>query len=52
MLKDFSCANIKELFLKVPPSLMPAIMYSNYFSTKLGSRDLKKKLDIENLIKV
>jgi len=43
---------MKELFIKVPPSMMPAIMYKNYFASKLGSRDLKQKLNIEQLLRV
>ena len=51
MLKDFNCANIRELFIKVPPSIFPSIMHSNYFSSKLGSANLKQKINVDNLIR-
>ena len=52
MMKDFNCSSVKELFVRVPPSMMPSIMYNNYFASKLGSKDLKNKINIENLIRV
>mmetsp|Transcript_33225 Transcript_33225/g.32324 ORF Transcript_33225/g.32324 Transcript_33225/m.32324 type:complete len:96 (+) Transcript_33225:332-619(+) len=51
LLAKFACKNSSELLAKVPPSMLPAAFYCNYFKGRLGS-SLKRKVVVEQLLQV